>query len=33
MYSPIVQAEILNEAGTHFNILLGLRVGHDALFF
>lgn len=33
MCSPIAQAEILNEAGTDFNILLGLCVGHDSLFF
>ena len=33
MCSPIVQAEILNDAGTEFNILLGLCVGHDSLFF
>ncbi len=30
--NPIYQAELLNEAGTQFNILLGLCVGHDALF-
>ncbi|MFO8192969.1 MAG: DUF1847 domain-containing protein [Bacillota bacterium] len=33
MCSPIAQAEILNESGTDFNILLGLCVGHDSLFF
>jgi uncharacterized metal-binding protein len=33
MCNPIAQAEILNEAGTEFNILLGLCVGHDSLFF
>jgi len=32
MCSPIVQAEILNNAGVNFNILLGLCVGHDSLF-
>lgn len=32
MCNPIAQAEILNEAQTHFNILLGLCVGHDSLF-
>lgn len=32
MCNPITQAEILNEAGTEFNILVGLCVGHDALF-
>ncbi|MBM4329801.1 MAG: DUF1847 domain-containing protein [Deltaproteobacteria bacterium] len=31
MCNPITQAEILNEAGTDFNILVGLCVGHDAL--
>ena len=33
MCSPIVQATILNMEKTHFNILLGLCVGHDSLFF
>jgi len=33
MCSPIAQAAILNEAETDFNILLGLCVGHDSLFF
>jgi len=32
MCNPITQAEILNEAGSEFNILVGLCVGHDALF-
>ncbi len=32
MCSPIVQAEVLNEAETDFNLLLGLCVGHDSLF-
>jgi len=32
MCNPITQAEILNAAGTDFNILVGLCVGHDALF-
>jgi len=32
MCNPLAQAEILNEAGTDFNILVGLCVGHDALF-
>jgi len=31
--NPIVQARLLNNAGTDLNILLGLCVGHDALFF
>jgi len=30
--NPIVQAQILNAAGTKLNILLGLCVGHDSLF-
>ena len=29
---PILQAEILNEAQTDLNIMIGLCVGHDALF-
>ena len=33
MCNPIYQAELLNEAGTQLNILLGLCVGHDSLFF
>ena len=32
MCSPIAQAEILNDAGVEFNILVGLCVGHDSLF-
>jgi uncharacterized metal-binding protein len=32
MCSPISQAKIINEAGTEFNILVGLCVGHDSLF-
>lgn len=32
MCNPIAQAEILNQAGTDFNIMMGLCVGHDALF-
>ena len=32
MCNPLLQAEILNEIGTDLNILLGLCVGHDALF-
>lgn len=32
MCNPITQAEIMNEAGTDFNVLIGLCVGHDALF-
>jgi uncharacterized metal-binding protein len=33
MCNPIAQAEVLNEAGTDFNIMIGLCVGHDSLFF
>ena len=33
MCNPILQAAIVNEAETDFNILLGLCVGHDSLFF
>lgn len=33
MCNPIYQAMILNQARTEFNILLGLCVGHDSLFF
>ena len=30
--NPILQAELLAEAGTEFNIIMGLCVGHDSLF-
>lgn len=33
MCNPIFQAKSLNQAGTELNILLGLCVGHDSLFF
>ncbi len=33
MCSPIVQAELLNREKTDFNVLVGLCVGHDSLFF
>lgn len=33
MCNPILQAMLLNEALTQFNIVLGLCVGHDSLFF
>ena len=33
MCNPILQAMILNREQTEFNILLGLCVGHDSLFF
>jgi len=32
MCNPIAQARLLEAAGTQLNILLGLCVGHDALF-
>ncbi len=32
MCNPIAQAKLLNRAGSELNILLGLCVGHDALF-
>jgi len=33
MCNPIVQAEMLNNANTDFNVMLGLCIGHDSLFF
>jgi len=33
MCNPIFQAKLLNQEKTQFNILLGLCVGHDSLFF
>lgn len=33
MCNPIFQAKLLNDAETDFNVLLGLCVGHDSLFF
>jgi uncharacterized metal-binding protein len=33
MCNPITQAEICNSAHTEFNIVLGLCVGHDSMFF
>lgn len=33
MCNPIAQAEFLNNEKTEFNIVLGLCVGHDTLFF
>jgi uncharacterized metal-binding protein len=33
MCNPISQAEILNKEGAEFNIVVGLCVGHDSLFF
>ena len=32
MCNPIMQAMILNDSKTEFNVLLGLCVGHDSLF-
>jgi len=31
--NPVCQAEILNAAGCEFNVVLGLCIGHDSLFF
>jgi uncharacterized metal-binding protein len=31
--NPVAQARLLNEAGTGLNVLLGLCVGHDSIFF
>lgn len=31
--NPILQAQLLNEAGTELNIVMGLCVGHDSLFY
>lgn len=33
MCNPIAQAKFLNEKKTDFNVVLGLCVGHDTLFF
>lgn len=33
MCNPVYQAELLNQAGTGLNVLLGLCVGHDSMFF
>lgn len=33
MCNPVLQAMILNKESTDFNVLLGLCVGHDSLFF
>jgi uncharacterized metal-binding protein len=33
MCNPILQAMLVNEAKTDFNILVGLCVGHDSLVF
>jgi uncharacterized metal-binding protein len=31
--NPVAQAELLARAGTHLNVVIGLCVGHDSLFF
>ncbi len=31
--SPVAQAKLLNRLGTQLNVLVGLCVGHDSLFF
>ena len=33
MCNPLAQAELMNRAKTELNILIGLCVGHDSLFF
>lgn len=33
MCNPVAQAKILNEQRTEFNIVMGLCVGHDSLFY
>ena len=33
MCNPVLQAKLLNEAKTDLNIVMGLCVGHDALFY
>jgi uncharacterized metal-binding protein len=33
IYNPVSQAELLKRAGCEFNVVLGLCVGHDSLFF
>lgn len=33
MCNPIMQAKLLNEAGTDLNLVVGLCVGHDSLFY
>ena len=32
MCNPIMQAKVLEQQGTDFNIVIGLCVGHDTLF-
>lgn len=31
--NPILQAKMLNDAGTELNVVIGLCVGHDSLFY
>jgi uncharacterized metal-binding protein len=31
--NPVAQAELLNQHGCEFNVVMGLCVGHDSLFF
>ena len=31
--NPVAQAEMLNEHGCEFNVVMGLCIGHDSLFF
>lgn len=31
--NPILQAKLLNEAGTDLNVVVGLCVGHDSMFY
>ena len=33
LFNPIMQARLLEEAGTELNVVVGLCVGHDALFY
>ena len=33
MCNPILQAKLLNQAKTDFNVVVGLCVGHDSLFY
>ena len=33
MCNPVTQAELLNRTGTELNVVVGLCVGHDSLFF
>ena len=33
MCNPILQARLLNQAYTELNVVIGLCVGHDSLFY